>query len=143
MFKEKITEIVNVNKNGTTSVLSVDLSISGDVKSDGILEVEGKIEGDVIGNNVTFRETSIVKGNVFAKTLNLKGKFDGVIKSERVNISGKANINGTIEYNILCVEDGAVIFADLKRTNDFKNLSKIEKEKVIQSQPPKEEEKKP
>ena len=116
---------VNLSK-GNTSIISKDLSIKGNLTSEGLLEIEGRIEGDIIGNIITLRETANVNGNITAKILNIKGKFDGTIKSERINISGKADIKGTLEYVSLCVEDGASIEGELKRVSDFKNLAKQE-----------------
>ncbi len=114
---------VNLSKTNT-SIISKDLSIKGNLHSDGLLEIEGKIEGDIVGNVITLRETASVNGNITSKILNIKGKFSGIIKSERINISGKADIKGTLEYISLCVEDGASIEGDLKRVNDIKNIAK-------------------
>jgi cytoskeletal protein CcmA (bactofilin family) len=119
MFSEKVTSAI---KGGNTSVLSVDLNIVGNIKSDGVLEVEGKIEGDINGNTVTLRESSVVHGTVIAKTVNVKGKFNGSIKSEKVSISGKAEIVGNIDYVTLSVEDGSSIFGELKRVDNLKAI---------------------
>lgn len=116
---------VSLTKSGT-SIISKDLTIKGNLYSEGLLEIEGSIDGDINGNVVTLRESANVKGNILTKVLNLKGKFNGFIKSERINISGKANIKGTLEYISLCVEDGATIDGDLKRVNEIKANSKTE-----------------
>ncbi len=113
---------INLSK-GNTSIISKDLSIKGNLNSEGLLEIEGKIDGDINGNIITLRETSSVNGNITAKILNIKGKFTGIIKSERINISGKADIKGTLEYISLCVEDGATIEGDLKRVSEIKAVS--------------------
>ena len=86
----------------------------------GDLITGGYIEGNINGNVVTIREEGEVKGNIIAKTLNLKGKFDGKIKSERINIAATADIKGTLEYVSLCVEDGAKIEGDLKKITEGK-----------------------
>ena len=112
---------INCQK-GNTSIISKGMSIKGNVISDGILEIEGDVDGDITGNIITLRETSSVKGNIVAKILNVKGKFVGIIKSEKINVSEHANINGTLEYMSLCVEDGAIIEADLKRTTEIKGF---------------------
>ncbi len=113
---------INLSK-GNTSIISKDLNIKGNLNSEGLLEIEGKIDGDINGNIITLRETASVSGNITAKTLNIKGKFTGIIKSERINISGKADIKGTLEYVSLCVEDGASIEGDLKRASEIKAVS--------------------
>lgn len=120
---------------GNTSVIAKGLFITGNLNCEGILEIEGKINGDINGNVITLRENSSVTGNITAKIINIRGEFNGIVKSERINISGKANIKGTLEYVSLCVEDGASIEGDLKRIsevkfnkNDFSKKPEQEKE---------------
>lgn len=98
----------------------------GNINCQSILEVEGKIEGDINGNIVTIRESGEVVGNIVANILNIKGKFSGNIKSEKVNISEKSEIKASIEYCFLCVEDGAIIEGGLKRIEK----SKLEKKPI-------------
>lgn len=100
---------------GNTSIISKDLFIKGNIVSDSIVEIEGKVEGDIKGNIVTLREEGLITGNVNAKIFNIKGKFLGIARSERINISKKGNVKGTLEYESLCVEDGASIEGDIKR----------------------------
>jgi cytoskeletal protein CcmA (bactofilin family) len=106
------------------SVISTGLSINGILNSEDTIDIEGKIEGDIIGNIITIRELGEVQGNITAKVLNLKGKFNGKIKSERINIAKQADIKGTLEYVSLCVEDGAKIEGDLKKISEVKFPSK-------------------
>ena len=143
-------EIV-LSKNNT-SIISKGLVLKGNLVSDGLLEVEGKINGNVKGNEITIRETGSVSGKIIANVLNIKGNFEGIIKSQKINISGKATIKGTLEYVALCVEDGASIIGDLKRMEeiildadeDILGSSKClsNKQDVIESKNSKEQEKK-
>ena len=87
--------------------------------TDGLLEIEGKIEGNIKGNEITIRESGFVNGNIISNISNIKGNFQGTIKSQRINVSGKANIKGTLEYVSLCVEDGSSIDGDLKRVSEI------------------------
>lgn len=114
-----LTKDIILSKNNT-SVISAGLSINGILNCEETLDIEGKIEGDIIGNVITIRELGEVQGNITAKILNLKGKFNGKIKSERINIAKQADIKGTLEYISLCVEDGAKIEGDLKKINEVK-----------------------
>ena len=112
-------KVGELNKN-SISIVSKGLYIKGELHCSGSLDIEGYIEGNINGNVVTIREEGEVNGNIIAKTLNLKGKFDGKIKSERINIAANADIKGTLEYVSLCVEDGAKIEGDLKKINEVK-----------------------
>lgn len=110
-------EIV-LSKNNT-SIISKGLLLKGNLVSDGLLEVEGQIDGNVKGNEITIRETGSITGKLVANVVNIKGNFEGVIRSQKINISGKAVIKGTLEYVALCVEDGASIIGDLKRLDEI------------------------
>lgn len=110
-------EIV-LSKNNT-SIISKGLLLKGNLVSDGLLEVEGQIDGNVKGNEITIRETGSITGKLVANVVNIKGNFEGVIRSQKINISGKAVIKGTLEYVALCVEDGASIIGDLKRMDEI------------------------
>jgi len=114
-----LTKDIIMSKNNI-SVIASGLSINGILNCEEILDIEGKVEGDIIGNVVTIRELGEVQGNIITKVLNLKGKFNGKIKSERINIAKQADIQGTLEYISLCVEDGAKIEGDLKKINEIK-----------------------
>ena len=109
---------VILSKNNT-SIISKDLFLKGDLTTDGLLEIEGKIEGNIKGNEITIRESGFVNGNIISNISNIKGNFQGTIKSQRINVSGKANIKGTLEYVSLCVEDGSSIDGDLKRVSEI------------------------
>ena len=109
---------VILSKNNT-SIISKDLCLKGDLTTDGLLEIEGKIEGNIKGNEITIRESGFVNGNIISNISNIKGNFQGTIKSQRINVSGKANIKGTLEYVSLCVEDGSSIDGDLKRVSEI------------------------
>ena len=63
-------EIV-LSKNNT-SIISKGLVLKGNLVSDGLLEVEGKINGNVKGNEITIRETGSVSGKIIANVLNIK-----------------------------------------------------------------------
>ena len=115
MFGKEIA----VSKSNT-SIIARDLSLTGNLICEGVLEIEGKISGDIYGNIVTLRESASVTGNIIGRIVNIRGEFNGIIKGERINISGKANIKGTLEYLSLCVEDGATIQGDLKRVSEIK-----------------------
>ena len=102
-------------KSETPSILSKNFQIQGDIKSSGILEIEGKAKGTIKGNLVVIREDGQVEGKIDADILNIHGAFNGDIKANKINIFKKARIIGNIEYKSLSVEDGAYIDGQFKR----------------------------
>ncbi len=111
----KKTEISGGNFKATPTIFSKDLKIEGDITSAGLLEIEGFVKGTVKGNFVIIRENGAVEGDLSAESLNIKGNFQGNIKAKSISISSKAVVNGVVEYQTLCVEDGASIDGQFKK----------------------------
>ena len=99
----------------TPTIISKDLTIEGEIKGSGLIEIEGKIKGTIKGNSVILREASQVEGTIIAKSLTVKGQFEGTINADSIIISSRARINGNIEYGSLSVEDGASIDGQFKK----------------------------
>ncbi len=118
-FARKI-ENISSNFKSTPTILAKDLRVEGDILSSGLLEIEGFVRGNVKGNSVIIREGGNMEGELMAESLSVKGKFNGKIRAKNISISGKAQINGIVEYCSLCVEDGACI------DGQFKQVSSIE-----------------
>lgn len=97
------------------SILSKSFVVQGDIKSPGVLEIEGKVQGSVTGNSVIIRENGSIEGDVNVKNLKIHGDFNGNIIANEISIFKKAKIKGIIEYESLCVEDGASIEGEFKR----------------------------
>lgn len=111
----KKVEVVSSNFKATPTIFSRDLHIDGDITSAGLVEIEGSVTGTIKGNCVIIRENGVVEGDLITESLNIKGNFKGNIKAKTISISSKAIVNGAIEYQTLCVEDGASIDGQFKK----------------------------
>lgn len=122
--KELILDKIRKNKhlvcNRITipSLLSKTLKVEGNLFSEGTVEIEGQIRGNIKGDIVTLRENANVEGDIRANIVNIKGYFKGQIFAEKVNISREARIFGNIQYFSLTVEDGASIEGQFKRVKN-------------------------
>lgn len=111
----KKIEVISTNFKSTPTIFSRDLNVEGNISSAGLVEIEGFVKGTIKGNSVIIRENGSVEGDLFAQTLNIRGNFNGNIKAKNISISGKAKVNGFIEYSSLTVEDGACIDGQFKQ----------------------------
>ncbi|MBL6664330.1 MAG: polymer-forming cytoskeletal protein [Rickettsiales bacterium] len=99
----------------TPTIISRDVVMEGDIKSTGLIEIEGKFNGTINGNFIVIRESGFVDGTISAESLVVKGEVTGNINAKSINIANKAKINGNIDYGTLSVEDGACIDGNFKR----------------------------
>jgi len=108
-------EAITSSIKSTPTIIARDLVIEGQLKSSGIIEIEGIVRGTINGNSVILREDGLVEGLVYAEFLNIRGRFEGTIKAKNISVSRKAKIIGEIEYDSLAVEDGASIDGQFKK----------------------------
>ena len=105
---------ISVGLKSTPTILAKDVEIDGRISSSGVIEIEGHVKGIVKGNVVALRENGFVEGDIFAESINIRGRFEGNIRSKSITISSKARVSGKVEYETLFVEDGAFIDGQFK-----------------------------
>jgi cytoskeletal protein CcmA (bactofilin family) len=106
---------LNSSPSGVTdttklSVISNDLRIIGQglkIISQGTLQVDGEVEGDVIGNEIVIGEMGQVTGTLAADRVTVRGKVSGAIRSVTVTLQSSARVEGDIHQMSLVIEQGA------------------------------------
>ena len=122
----KSIEQMTISFKSIPSIISKNMTIEGTLKGSGIIEIEGKVIGNIDSTSVVIREGGTCDGEINAESINIRGNFNGNIKAKSINIFSKAKINGTIESQSLSVEDGASVDAQFSQLSE-KNLSKTPK----------------
>ena len=74
------------------SILSTDLAITGDLVSEGELQIDGKVNGDVRCTMLTIGVTGCLTGQVFADYALIRGKVDGRIRAHNVTLARTARV---------------------------------------------------
>jgi cytoskeletal protein CcmA (bactofilin family) len=99
------------------SIVSAGLQVTGNLVSDGDVQIEGTIEGDVKSRLLTVGEGGCVKGSISAKEVIVSGTVEGKIKASTVTIAHTARVIGDVVHDHLSVEAGAYLNGSLKRLN--------------------------
>lgn len=97
------------------SIISVDMTVTGDFVSDGEIQVDGKIKGDVHCSKLTIGQRGTVEGTVCAERALLRGKIVGQIEAQQVTLMSTATVIGDIVHEALTIEPGAHIEGHCKR----------------------------
>jgi len=85
-----------VKPKAPASVLSTDLTVKGNLKTTGELQVEGTIEGDIRAHLLTVGETATIKGEVIADDVVVHGRVVGRVLGLKVRLSSTAKVEGDI-----------------------------------------------
>jgi len=91
----------------SSSVISSDTIIKGKIDFKGELLIEGKVSGDVLGDNLTLGPSAKVDGKIIVKAITVQGSFAGFIRSDTVKLDSGSTVKGDIEHSEISIETGA------------------------------------
>lgn len=91
------------------SIVSANLRVTGDLESEGDIQIDGHVEGDVRSNSVTVGEHAMVCGAIISQRVHVAGTVKGQINGKTVELARTAKVTGDIVHESLAIEAGAFI----------------------------------
>lgn len=121
--------------NSVPSIISSDVTITGNITTLGEMQLDGTIEGDVRCASLTIGEQGAVEGVVTADKVTVKGTVKGQINGRNIRLEKSAKVTGDLFHETLSVEAGAFIEGKLThKTNAGQDNASIAK--VTGAKPP-------
>ncbi len=117
MFTKTKNALAIRGEAAVPTVIAADLSIVGNLVSEGVIEIAGRIEGNIKCDTLNIHSTAIIKGDVIAKSIKINGEINGVVKSKQVHIAEKGKVHGFVIYEKISIAEGAILFGQLKQTD--------------------------
>jgi len=108
---------------GSVSVISDEITITGTVTSSGNLIINGNVDGEINCESLEIGPSGVVTGTVKAGQCFLAGKLEGKLSARTVNIASTGDLNGRLSYGKLEIETGANIALKLRKTKQLSNES--------------------
>lgn len=102
--------------SGIPSIISSDLRVLGNIVSEGVVDIDGVVEGNVKCHTATVRKNGHIKGDVIAESVHVYGKIQGLIKARSVHFFKGCRAEGVIMHESITIEDGAFVDGRFKRT---------------------------
>lgn len=92
----------------TSTVVAVGTTVTGALQGEGIIQVEGTVEGEISLNGaVIVAPTGLIKGPVTADVVRIAGRVVGVVTArEHLFLEKTGSLEGDITTVSLVVEDG-------------------------------------
>jgi len=100
------------------SIISADIKMNGTIISQGEIDINGQIEGDVRAAALTIGETGAVKGEVIADSVTVRGTVEGRIRGRKVQLCTGAKVRGDIFHASLAIEPNAIFEGVVKHAQD-------------------------
>jgi cytoskeletal protein CcmA (bactofilin family) len=89
------------------TVIAEGLKIIGSVTAEGLVEVNGQIEGDLHCTSLIISPKACINGGVRAERVVVNGKVEGPIHGKDVVLKSRAIVVGDIQSESLAIERGA------------------------------------
>ena len=100
------------------SILSSDLTIVGNLKTTGDIQVEGVVEGDIRAHLLTVGESATIKGEIVADDIVVNGRVIGRVRGLKVRLTSTARVEGDIIHKTIAIESGAHFEGSVQRQED-------------------------
>ncbi|MHA1570997.1 MAG: bactofilin family protein [Alphaproteobacteria bacterium] len=98
-----------------SSVISKDLTIDGNMSSEGAIQLEGSVKGEIRCRSLEIMEGGVLDGQVICDTLRVRGKVRGGIDARTVYLDESADVRGDILHGVLNILPGAYLEGRLQR----------------------------
>ncbi len=104
---------------GTTTLISRDATIVGDVHFSGSLDIEGVVQGDILadaGKDAVVRvvDKGRVEGEIRAPTVVINGTVEGdVFSTKSLELAPKGRVQGNVHYVLLEMAAGSEVNGSL------------------------------
>ncbi|MCK5574682.1 MAG: polymer-forming cytoskeletal protein [Sphingomonadales bacterium] len=114
------------------SIIGTDVRITGSIDTNGEIQLDGVVEGDVNCKTLTLGERGVVTGNVVSESIVVRGKVVGDIRARTVRLEKSANVSGDVWHESISIEAGAYFVGRVSHTDKSVNFDAKapEKEKV-------------
>jgi cytoskeletal protein CcmA (bactofilin family) len=104
-----------LSRKSPPSVISADVNILGNLISDGVLDIDGRVDGNVKCRSATIRRNGRIMGDIVAESVQVFGEVTGTIKAKEVSLFATCRVEGVIMHESLTIEDGAFVDGQFKR----------------------------
>jgi cytoskeletal protein CcmA (bactofilin family) len=89
------------------TVIGDGLKILGNVTAEGLIEINGQIEGDLHCTSLIVSPKGRIVGSITAEQVVVNGKVEGPIQGGDVVLKSQAHVVGDIHHQTLTIEKGA------------------------------------
>ena len=91
------------------SIIGPDLKIAGNLITEGDVQCDGTVDGDIHSRSLTVGESAVVNGSITGEIVRVAGVVNGEINARVVELTRTARVSGDVIHATLSIEAGAFI----------------------------------
>lgn len=106
--EDRIEELPQLPEPRTNTVIAQDITITGSLKGEGVVQIEGTVEGEIsLQGYVIVAPTGVVKGPIEGDVIRVAGRVEGNLTAhDHLRLEKTGTIEGDIKTVSFVVEDG-------------------------------------
>lgn len=119
---------------GAHNQIAKGTEIQGDIKTEGVLRIDGSLEGSIDSTGkLVVGPSGRVEGTIICNSANISGEVKGKITvKEQLTLQASAKLHGEVITGKLAIEPGAVFSGSCSMGGVVKELSQSDKKKVAE-----------
>jgi cytoskeletal protein CcmA (bactofilin family) len=125
-YPTETTPARKANGSPTRALIDAWLTITGNLQSEGEVQVDGKINGDIRCTHLTVGKDATIIGNITAEEVVVRGKVTGTIRANRVILQDSARVDSEIFHKRIAIEEGAVFQGQSRLSDDPINAELVD-----------------
>ena len=115
MFSKDKADGGRARKRVPPTIISADMHVDGNVTSEGEVQIDGVVDGDVKAGKLAIGESGRIRGAVIADHLMVRGRVVGQIRAGFITLTRTAKVKGDVLHETLAIEPGAQLEGTCKR----------------------------
>ena len=100
------------------SLIGDDLTITGNIISQGEIQVNGNVQGDIHCASLVVGEDAEITGSVVADDVVVRGRLIGTIRGQRLSLQNSCHVEADISHKSLVIEQGAFFEGKSRRADE-------------------------
>lgn len=103
------------------SIIGPDMTVVGNIRCDGEVQIDGVLQGDVTAHVLTIGERATVRGAISVDSVRICGTVHGSVNAREVVLLKTAHMIGDVNHETLSIEAGAQIDGNCRRLEPAKS----------------------
>ena len=89
------------------SLIAETVTLEGDLSSNGDVQIDGAVRGDLKVTHLSVGETGQIEGSISAETAEIRGLVVGAITAKTIRLHASAKVEGDLTHLQLSIDSGA------------------------------------
>ena len=121
-------------ESSSPSLLGKEIKIIGKITSEGALQLDGVLEGEIKASKLVIEKSAKVVGSVTSEDLVIRGRIIGPVFGKKVRFGSSARVEGDTFHETIAIEDGAYYEGSIRRYSGVSDTSKkLIKDNLVKS----------